>query len=344
MPELLPRKEFCKNTFFGYTKEIEYDASGNPVYASLHTEIELQNKTLKNKIALVEVFLTKNGSDEVILSRKQKMQVNPNTIDTAYVNLTLETPLLWDVDTPNLYKLHARVTDLGVFKTHFVPSDFNTTDETSVLFGVKTVTADIRHGLRVNGKSVKLKGGCLHHDNGMLGAVSLYDAEYRKISMLKKIGFNAIRTTHNPPSAALMEVCDRLGMYVYDEAFDAWGIMKQPGDYNQFFDSDWQKDLTRFMKRDRNHPSIVIWSTGNEIPERGGMNNGYTLATRLAEAAHRLDPSRPISNAICSYWSGLDDELNEENFQKILAEISGEAASVQNADTGKNDTSWEEYS
>ena len=120
--------------------------------------------------------------------------------------------------------------------------------------------------------------------------------------------------------------------------------MKQPGDYNQFFDSDWQKDLTRFMKRDRNHPSIVIWSTGNEIPERGGMNNGYTLATRLAEAAHRLDPSRPISNAICSYWSGLDDELNEENFQKILAEISGEAASVQNADTGKNDTSWEEYS
>ena len=92
----------------------------------------------------------------------------------------------------------------------------------------------------------------------MLGAVSLYDAEYRKISMLKKIGFNAIRTTHNPPSAALMEVCDRLGMYVYDEAFDAWGIMKQPGDYNQFFDSDWQKDLTRFMKRDRNHPSIVI--------------------------------------------------------------------------------------
>ena len=80
------------------------------------------------------------------------------------------------------------------------------------------MTADVRHGLRINGKSVKLKGGCLHHDNGMLGAVSLYDAEYRKISTLKKIGFNAIRTTHNPPSAALMEVCDRLGMYVYDEA------------------------------------------------------------------------------------------------------------------------------
>ena len=206
------------------------------------------------------------------------------------------------------------------------------------------MTADVRHGLRINGKSVKLKGGCLHHDNGMLGAVSLYDAEYRKISTLMKIGFNAIRTTHNPPSAALMEVCDRLGMYVYDEAFDAWGIMKQPGDYNQFFDSDWQINLTLFMKRDHNHPSVIIWSTGNEIPERGGINNGYTLATRLAEAARRLDPSRPISNAICSYWSGLDDELNEENLKKLLAEISGEAASIQNADTEKNDTSWEEYS
>lgn len=192
------------------------------------------------------------------------------------------------------YELHARVTDLGIFKTHFVPSEANTVDETSVLFGVKTVTADVNHGLRVNGKTVKLKGGCLHHDNGMLGAVSLYDAEYRKLSILKEIGFNAIRTTHNAPSSALMEACDRIGMYVFDEAFDAWGIMKQPGDYNMFFATDWEKDLTAFMKRDRNHPSVVIWSTGNEIPERGGMNNGYTLATRLAKKARALDPSRPI--------------------------------------------------
>ena len=113
----------------------------------------------------------------------------------------------------------------------------------------------------------------------MLGAVSLYKSEYRKISILKKLGFNAIRTTHNAPSAALIEACDRLGMYVFDEAFDAWGMMKQPGDYNQFFDTDWEKDLTAFMKRDRTHPSIIVWSIGNEIPERGGMNNGYTLAS-----------------------------------------------------------------
>ncbi len=340
----MPKLHIANDGIFGYTKKIEYDTQGTPTFAYLHTEIEVHNETLENKIALVEVYLTEDGNDKVILSRKQKMQINPCTIDTAYLNLTLENPALWDVETPNLYRLHARVTDLGEFKTHFVPHAENTIDESSVLFGIKTVTADVVHGLCINGKTVKLKGGCLHHDNGMLGAVSLYTTEYRKISIMKKIGFNAVRTTHNPPSAALMEACDRLGMYVFDEAFDAWGIMKQPGDYNQYFDTDWEKDLTAFMKRDRNHPSVIIWSTGNEIPERGGMNNGYTLATRLARTAHILDPSRPVSNAICSYWCGLDDELSQENMKKMMGDTSVDASSLQNADSGKNDTSWEEYS
>lgn len=265
---------------------------------------------------MVEVFLTKDGSDEVVLSRKQKIQVNPNTTATAYLKLTLNHPCLWDVESPELYQLHARVTDMGIFKTHFVAASRTVSDETSVLFGIKTVTADAKNGLQINEKTVKLKGGCIHHDNGMLGAVSLYDSEYRKLSILKKIGFNAVRTTHNPPSSALMEACDRIGMYVFDEAFDAWGIMKQPGDYNQFFDTDWERDLTAFIKRDRNHPSVIIWSTGNEITERGGLNNGYTLAVRLAEAVHALDPAHPVSNAICSYWCGLDEELSIENMKK----------------------------
>ena len=340
----MPKLHIVNDGIFGYTREIEYDTQGNPVFAYLHTEIEVHNETLENKIALVEVYLTEDGDDKVILSRKQKVQINPCAIDTAYLNLTLENPALWDVETPNLYRLHARVTDLGVFKTHFVPYPESTIDESSVLFGIKTITADVNHGLRINGKTVKLKGGCIHHDNGMLGSVSLYNTEYRKISILKEIGFNAVRTAHNPPSAALMEACDRLGMYVFNEAFDSWGIMKQPGDYNQYFDTDWEKDLTAFMKRDRNHPSVIIWSIGNEIPERGGMNNGYTRATRLAEAAHILDPSRPVCNAICSYWSGLDDELSQENTKKIMGEVPADAVSLQNADGGKNDTSWEEYS
>ena len=215
------------------------------------------------------------------------------------------------------------------------------TDEADVLFGIRTLSADARHGLRINGKTVKLKGGCLHHDNGILGAVSLYDAEYRKLSLLKELGFNAVRTTHNPPSSVFLEACDRLGMYVFDEAFDAWGIMKQPGDYNMFFETDWQKDLTAFIKRDRCHPSVIIWSTGNEIPERGGLGNGYTLASRLAGRVHSLDQSRPVSNGICSYWSGLDDEETELEREKLKALMSGEDSVLQNADSGAEDLSWE---
>ena len=206
-----------------------------------------------------------------------------------------------------------------------------------MLFGIRTVEADVKHGLRINGRTVKLKGGCLHHDNGVIGAVSLYDAEARKVRKLKEVGFNAIRTTHNPPSAALIEACDRLGMYVFDEAFDAWGMGKQPGDYNQFFDTDWEKDLAAFVRRDRCHPSVILWSTGNEITERAGLNDGYVWATRLAEAVRALDPSRPVSNGICSFWNGLDDQLMTEQLRRWE-----EGETLQNADLGgAKDLLWE---
>lgn len=127
-------------------------------------------------------------------------------------------------------------------------------------------------------------------------------------------------TTLIPPSLALLEACDRLGMYVFDEAFDAWGIAKRTGDYSQYFESQWKKDLTAFVRRDRPHPSVIIWSTGNEIPERGGLNNGYTRATQLAEAIRELDPTRPVSNGICSFWSGLDDAMARGQDQSQNAE------------------------
>ena len=211
--------------------------------------------------------------------------------------------------------------DLGAYRTHFIREESPTTDEAEVLFGIRTVTADPIRGLRINGKSVKLKGGCLHHDNGLLGAVTMTKIEERKIRKLKEVGFNAIRTAHNPPSAALIEACDRIGMYVFDEAFDAWSMGKRAGDYNQFFASDWERDLSSFVKRDRTHPSVIMWSTGNEIPERGGLGGGYARATRLAETIRSLDGTRPVSNGICSFWSGLDDALAKGRNQ---AQNSGE--------------------
>ena len=253
--------------------------------------------------------MIREDTGETVAASKRVVQVNARGSGTARIAINVPKPLLWDAEHPNLYRVAARVTNVGRFRTHFEKDETETTDEAEVLFGIRTITADSVRGLRINGKTVKLKGGCLHHDNGLLGSVSLYETEARKVRKLKESGFNAIRTAHNPPSAALIEACDRLGMYVFDEAFDAWGIAKRSGDYSQFFAEDWEKDLTAFVRRDRSHPSVILWSTGNEIPERGGLNNGYALAEKLAETIRDLDGTRPISNGICSFWCGLDDAL-----------------------------------
>ena len=298
-----PRVHIQNDGVFVYTKAVRDET------AFLEAQVDLSNATLENRLVKVTVMLMKEGSTEILAKAERIVQVNPNSGETARLAIHLKHPEIWSVEKPNLYQVRATAEDIGTFRTHFVKNEENTVDEAATLFGIRTITADSIRGLRINGKTEKLKGGCLHHDNGLLGAVSLYESEARKVKKLKEIGFNAIRTTHNPPSLALLEACDRLGMYVFDEAFDAWGIAKRTGDYSQHFESQWKKDLTAFVRRDRPHPSVIIWSTGNEIPERGGLNNGYTRATQLAEAIRELDPTRPVSNGICSFWSGLDDAM-----------------------------------
>ena len=298
-----PRVHIVPDGIFAYTKEI------SDGYAFLEALVEVRNAGLGNRLAEVTVSLFAEETGEAVAETKRVIQVCSGTTETARMALNIQNPMLWDTEHPNLYRIKAAVRDLGVYRTHFVRAANTTTDEAEVLFGIRTVTADSVRGLLINGKRVKLKGGCLHHDNGLLGAVSLPATEERKIRKLKEVGFNAIRTAHNPPSAALIEACDRIGMYVFDEAFDAWSMGKRAGDYNQFFASDWKRDLTSFVKRDRTHPSVILWSTGNEIPERGGLGGGYTRAAQLAETIRALDGTRPVSSGICSFWSGLDDTL-----------------------------------
>ena len=325
----------------GYTKKIEFDEAGKPETAFLQVSAEIRNECAENRLAEVTFALVDDKTGETVRSSKTLTQIGALSMGTACMTLTVDRPLLWDAEHPDLYRLQATVKDAGTFKTHIIPNDRPTEDTESVLFGIRTIEADVKHGLRINGKTVKLRGGCLHHDNGPIGAVTVYDAEARKVRKLKEIGFNAIRTTHNPPSSALIEACDRLGMYVFDEAFDAWGMGKQPGDYNQFFETDWEKDMTAFVKRDRCHPCVILWSTGNEITERGGLGDGYVLAVKLANAVRRLDPSRPISNAICSFWNGLDDIVMADQMKKRTEGLSG---GLQNADIGgKKDLLWEQY-
>lgn len=318
-----PRIHIVPDGIFVHTKEVTED------YAFLEAQIEIKNTTLENRLVEVSVCLSQDGCDHILAKNTRVIQVNPCKNETARMALTIKEPMLWDAEHPNLYQVKVQAKNLGVYRTRFIKDESGSVDEATTLLGIRTITADAIRGLRINGKEVKLKGGCIHHDNGLLGAVSLYESEARKVKKLKEVGFNAIRTAHNPPSSALIEACDRLGMYVFDEAFDAWGMAKRGGDYNQFFASDWEKDLTAFIKRDRNHPSVILWSTGNEIPERGGLDNGYTLATQLADTIRRLDGTRPISNGICSLWSGLDDFLAKGKDQS------------QNAADGLDTIRWE---
>ena len=320
-----PRVHIVPDGIYVYTREV---ADG---IAFLQAEIDVENQSLQNSLVEVTCSLAREGEPETAAVSKQVIQVNQGKSETARMAITLKNPELWSVDQPNLYIVRAVAKALGTFRTHFIADEVPTEDDGAALFGVRTITADAVYGLRINGRTEKLKGGCVHHDNGLLGAVSMYEIEARKVLKLKEVGFNAIRTAHNPPSAALVEACDRLGMYLFDEAFDSWGTAKRAGDYSQFFVSEWEKDLSAFVRRDRIHPSVILWSTGNEIPERGGLNNGYTLAKKLADKIRSLDLSRPISNGICSFWSGLDDKMAKD------------ADPNQNAAGDKDPTLWERY-
>lgn len=194
---------------------------------------------------------------------------------------------LWSVDEPHLYTLRSEVWAGG-----------SLIDAEQTRFGIRSIAADAQHGLRLNGAPLKLKGGCIHHDHGPLGAASYDRAEERKVELLKAAGFNALRTAHNPPAPALLDACDRLGMLVIDETFDCWRLGKNPNDYHLYFEDWWQRDTCALVKRDRNHPSVIMWSIGNEILESLGALDGAAWCQRQAEAVRALDGTRFVTSAV----------------------------------------------
>ncbi|MHA6526062.1 glycoside hydrolase family 2 TIM barrel-domain containing protein [Tessaracoccus sp. G1721] len=177
---------------------------------------------------------------------------------------------------------------------------------TEVRFGIRTVTVDPRKGLRINGEPVLLRGACIHSDNGPLGAAAIGRADERRIELLKEAGFNAIRTAHNPASPALLDACDRLGVLVMDEAFDMWTKFKTPYDYAAEFPQWWAEDLEAMVAKDRNHPSVIMYSIGNEIAEVG-TPHGARWARRMAELVRALDPTRLVTNGINPFLAVIDE-------------------------------------
>jgi beta-galactosidase len=211
----------------------------------------------------------------------------PITGTAIQQTLTVKDARLWSVDEPNLYTLVSEVLVNDVL-----------VDSEKTTFGIRSIAMDAQNGFHLNDVAMKLKGGCVHHDNGLLGAASYDRAEERKIELMKASGYNAIRCAHNPPAPAMLDACDRLGMLVIDETFDCWRTGKNPNDYHLYFEDWWQRDTESMVKRDRNHPSIIMWSIGNEVMERTGVSDGYTWARKQADFIRSLDATRWITSAL----------------------------------------------
>lgn len=208
------------------------------------------------------------------------------TTGDIHTVLDLKKPQLWTPETPYLYKLVTKLYDNN-----------NLIDRQTTNIGIRTVKVSKEGGFELNGQTRKIKGVCLHHDLGPLGAAINKSALIRQIKMMKEMGCDAIRTAHNMPSEMQMDICDSLGMMVMAESFDMWKYAKCKNGYSRFFNEWSDRDITNLVKHHRNHPSIVMWSIGNEIPEQG-MKGGKDIAEHLQNLCHKLDCSRPVTQGM----------------------------------------------
>ena len=195
--------------------------------------------------------------------------------------LTVPDAKLWSGEAPNLYTCVVRTEK----------------DEQRLGFGIRKLEWSPKKGLCVNGQRVLLRGGCIHHDHGVLGACEFYDAQERRIRILKGNGFNALRMAHNPASQITLDICDRLGMYVMNEAFDGWYVPKTYHDYARWFEEQWKSDLTAMVETSRNHPCVIMYSTGNEVSETA-TEKGAQVCRMLTDFVHSLDSTRPVTAGI----------------------------------------------
>ena len=227
----------------------------------------------------------------------------------VFAKFQIENVRMWDIDTPNMYRIVTKTDVEGA------------RDSDESVFGVRIVNVDSQRGFMLNGKSVKLRGGCIHHDQGALGTAVYRETEYRRVARLKAAGFNAVRMSHNPQSPYFYEACDRLGMLVMDELFDCWTEGKKENDVHFYFKDNWERWTDFIVRRNRCHPSIVMWSTGNEIPQKTGRGGGYYIAADIANKIRSLDTSRPITHALCSLWDNREEYELEQAENSFGADV-----------------------
>lgn len=250
--------------------------------ATVAIETSVRNDYSADKSVSLETVILNADRQEVGRMETPLPVASGNTV-VFKQELKVDSPKLWSVETPTLYLAQTRVLVDGRME-----------DRYETTFGIRSFTLNSCEGFVLNGKPMKLKGGCVHHDNGPLGAKAYDRAEERKVELLKASGYNAVRTSHNPPSIAFLNACDQLGLLVIDEAFDMWQHGKNPEDYHLYFEKNWKKDVNAMVIRDRNHPSIIMWSIGNEIPAMD-TEQVAGVAQMMADYIRLLEPTRPIT-------------------------------------------------
>ncbi|MBQ8969516.1 MAG: DUF4982 domain-containing protein [Bacteroidaceae bacterium] len=257
---------------------------------NLHTT--LYNEARQPKTCSVSVQLV-DAQGRTVGTRKQKTTVGAGGKQPLAFSWQLRGIRPWSPESPHLYTAVIRVKDVRT----------GITDTLTKRFGIRSIDCSAQRGMCLNGQPVLLRGGCVHHDNGLLGACAYDRAEERKLELLKVQGFNAVRTSHGLPSEHFLDVCDSLGLMVVDETFDQWLLKKNDEDYHRYFPQHSTQDLQTMVRRDRNHPSIVMWSIGNEIPGRIEPD-GMEVAECLRRTILELDTSRPVTAAICGWDAG----------------------------------------
>jgi beta-galactosidase len=275
--------------------------------------VELRNESRQQQTVRLQTRVL-DARGLTVSEKTVPVTLLPGEPATARIPHYLREPELWNTESPHLYRIETVV--LGESDREL--------DRDVTTFGVRSITVDPFHGLRVNGRSVNLRGGCIHHDNGPLGAAAIVGAERRRIALLKAAGFNAIRSAHNPAGRALLDACDELGMLVVDELSDVWTVGKSSYDTSLSFPEWWERDVESLVRNDRNHPSVVLYSIGNEILEVG-RPGAAIWGRRLVEKIRELDPTRPVTNAVNALVSMIDsrvtarDESVAIDFNSILS-------------------------
>ena len=261
--------------------------------AAVKVETSLENESGKAaNVTLTSELKAPDG--RVVAKQSSGAQIPAGGKQTVSQQFTVASPALWDIDSPQLYSLVTIVRRSG-----------RVIDNYETPFGIRDIRFDPDKGFFLNGRSVKMKGGDVHQDAGSLGAAIPDRAQERRIRLMKETGFNAIRCSHNPPAREFLDWCDRIGMLVIDEAFDKW----KSGYYEQWFDDWWKADLTSMVLRDRNHPSVVLWSVGNETQEQWDQSDvGAKRLAALRAECERLDPSRKVAVTTCPDYNRTFDK------------------------------------